>query len=507
MILIHPPVAKPGEPPAGIARLSGALGDHAVLHTVLDANIEGLLYLLKSPCPHVPDDAWTRRSFRNGLRNIEALKDAATYRHRDRYRKVVTELGRVLEIVSKGSGATVGLANYQHETLSPLRSTDLLSAADRPESNAFYPYFRERLSGLVRQEMPRTIGFSLNFLSQAVCTFAMAGFLRREFPDIRIVLGGGLVTTWLSNPLWRDPFSGLIDHYVSGPGEEKLLKFLGESRGRNTYIPDYSLMPLEEYLSPGFVLPYSASSGCFWRRCAFCPEKAEGNPYVPISADNVVSDLTTLSERTNPSLIHLLDNAVGVNVMQALAERGPGVPWYGFARVGRQLTDPDFCAMLKRSGCVMLKLGIESGDQGVLDRMEKGVTIDMASRCLISLREAGIATYVYLIFGTPAEDLRSARRTLDFVAAHGGQIDFLNLALFNMPVGSSTATSLETRKFSEGDLSLYTDFVHPAGWDRRHARTFLDTEFKRHPVIAEILRNDPVVFTSNHAPFLVMNSR
>ena len=43
MILIHPPVAKPCEPPAGIAKLCGVLNQHRVKYRVLDANLEGLL--------------------------------------------------------------------------------------------------------------------------------------------------------------------------------------------------------------------------------------------------------------------------------------------------------------------------------------------------------------------------------------------------------------------------------------------------------------------------------
>jgi hypothetical protein len=120
------------------------------------------------------------------------------------------------------------------------------------------------------------------------------------------------------------------------------------------------------------------------------------------------------------------------------------------------------------------------------------------------LRQAGIATYVYLLFGTPAETIESARTTLDFTAAHADAIGFLNLAIFNMPVGSSEAQRLRTRRFYEGDLSLYTDFEHPAGWDRRQVRKFLDQEFRRHPAISAILSNDPPFFTSNHAPFFVM---
>ena len=64
---------------------------------------------------------------------------------------------------------------------------------------------------------------------------------------------------------------------------------------------------------------------------------------------------------------------------------------------------------------------------------------------------------------------------------------------------------METKHFYEGDLSLYTDFDHPKGWSRSFIRQFLDKEFKRHPALAPILRRDPPVFTSNHAPFFVMD--
>jgi radical SAM superfamily enzyme YgiQ (UPF0313 family) len=197
---------------------------------------------------------------------------------------------------------------------------------------------------------------------------------------------------------------------------------------------------------------------------------------------------------------------MSVALMKMLSETGGGLPWYGFARITRELTDIDFCAALKRSGCVMLKLGLESGDQGVLDGMRKGVEIATASQALRTLKKAGIATYVYLLFGTPWETESSARRTLDFVAGHSEAIGFLNLAVFNMPLCGKEA-GLETRSFYDADLSLYTDFRHPDGWDRKQVRSFLENEFKKQQAISAILRKDPPLFTSNHAPFFVMGRR
>ena len=258
---------------------------------------------------------------------------------------------------------------------------------------------------------------------------------------------------------------------------------------------------MNQYLSPGFILPYAASSGWYWNRCSFCPEKAEENPYQTLLIEDVRQDIATLSSRHNPCLLHFLDNAMSPALMKSLILDPPAIPWYGFARVNKELLDMRFCKKLRESGCILLKLGIESGDQSVLDAMDKGIDITTVSRALKNLQRAGIATYVYLLFGTPSESLHEARRTMAFVAGHHEAISFLNLAIFNMPLCSPEAASLSTNSFYEADLSLYTDFNHPLDWNRSKVRKFLDQEFKRHPAIRPIILRDPPFFTSNHAPF------
>jgi radical SAM superfamily enzyme YgiQ (UPF0313 family) len=312
----------------------------------------------------------------------------------------------------------------------------------------------------------------------------------------------------MKRPHWQNPFKGLVDHLVAGPGEEPLLSLTGVMQSKKIhYKPNYDSLYLRDYFAPGLILPYNASDGCYWNRCSFCPEKAEGNRYVAIPNEEVILDLYHLVDKQKPVLIHLLDNTISPSLMKAISKHPPGVPWYGFARITRHLTDPDFCSALKRSGCVMLKLGLESGDQSVLDNLQKGVNLGETSSALMNLKEAGIATYVYLLFGTPPEDLIAAQKTLEFVVKHHHCIGFLNLAIFNMPINGPETQQLETKFFYEGDLSLYTSFDHPKGWSRQRVRQFLDKEFKRHPAISAILRRDPPVFTSNHAPFFVIKDR
>jgi len=498
MLLIYPPTAKPSEPPTGIAQLAGALKGHNLPCTVLDANIEGLLYLLH--LPGTAQDKWSARAYRNIDTNLCALRNSQLYESPDRYARAVSDLCRVLE-KSCAPEVSISLANYQDTHLSPLNSQDLIKASTQHKDNVFYPYFSKRLSTLLEKLNPPSVGFSLNYLSQALTTFAMIGFLKIIAPDLPIILGGGLVTSWLRNPSWTNPFRGLVDLLVAGPGEKALLELFDKKAVFHHHPPSYEGLPTDRYLSPGFVLPYAASSGCYWNRCSFCPEKAEENPYQALSTELVRQDLAGLSAHHNPSLVHFLDNAISPSLMKSLINTPLEIPWYGFARINPLLLDIDFCKGLHDSGCVMLKLGIESGDQGVLDAMDKGIDIITVSKILQNLHRAGIATYIYLLFGTPSESLTEARRTMGFVVQHHKTISFMNIAIFNMPVCSLETHSLSTKNFYEADLSLYTDFEHPRGWNRARIRKFLDQEFKRHPAIKPIILRDPPIFTSNHAPF------
>jgi Fe-S oxidoreductase len=500
ILLIHPPVAKPGEPPAGIAALSGCLRRHGITCAQLDANLEGLLFLLDQDAA-APGDTWSKRALRHRQTNLAALRSPKLYQNPDRYHRAVRDLNRALELaVRHRPDIVLTLANYQDNT-NPLVSADLLRAAEQPERNPFFVWMEACLPALLEQCCPEWVGISLCYLSQAACTFALLGFLKGRYPAIKLVLGGGLISSWMSHPGWNAPFAGLVDQCIAGPGEEPLLRLLGHSRPVIASAPDYTGLPLTGYLSPGLVLPYAASHGCSWSKCGFCPETAEQSRYRPVPTATVLDHLHELRSHGQPVLLHLLDNAVSPALLRALCDQPPGNPWYGFVRFHKQLADIDFCRRLRASGCVLLKLGLESGSQAVLDAMNKGVHLDLATRVFAALAQAGIATYVYLLFGTPSESLAEARQTMDFVLRHHQAITFLNLAIFNMPIASEEAKRLPSGEFSSADLSLYLDFVHPRGWDRRTVRTFLDREFKRQPPIAAIIRRDPPSFTSNHAPF------
>jgi hypothetical protein len=135
----------------------------------------------------------------------------------------------------------------------------------------------------------------------------------------------------------------------------------------------------------------------------------------------------------------------------------------------------------------MLKLGIESGSQAVLDSMDKGTTVEGASRVLRSLHAAGISAFVYLLFGTPAEGPEEAEKTLEFAAARADSIGFFNLAVFNLPRGASSPRH-RYRTVLEGAFSVLRFSPSQGMVTARRCGFSSRNGFKRHPALAPLFQ-------------------
>jgi radical SAM superfamily enzyme YgiQ (UPF0313 family) len=519
MLLLFPPAVRVSEPPIGIARVAAFLRERGIDARCLDLNLACCLELLSSqPDPARPVHggpeaiAYARRD-----RDLAALRDPATYRKREAYVRAVAGLSSSLKAASAPHGIA-GLADYRDAELSPLRSADLERAFAEYGRIPYFPAMRRAIDEALRSRRTRAVGVSIVYLSQALAAMSIAGYIRSAYPETRLFAGGGLITSWgaLGHVARAPAFARAFDGVFPGPGESRGLEAFAASladgsprtasasRARPSAMfatPRFDDFDLDAYLSPGRVLPYNFSLGCPWRRCVFCPERYEGAQYRCVARATGVAQARELAERHEPALFHFTDSEVSQAHLSALAESPPGAPWYGFARFSTRLEDPSFCRALAASGCAMLQLGLESGDDDVLAAMGKGITVAAASRILANVRDAGIETYVYIMFGTPREGRDAAMRTRDFVAQRSGSIGFLNVSIYNMPSRGEDAANYPAGPSYDADLSLYAELDHPAGWNRPEIRRFLSREFSREPSIRNVLARTPPVFTSNHAPF------
>jgi len=502
ILLIYPPISKACEPPPGLASIAGSLAFHNIPCNIIDLNIESIQFLLGNK-PATIEDTWTKRAYNNIHKHFNSLRDFSIYQKPDSYTRAVKDINRILEMSSHP--IKISLTNYYDPHLSPIRSLDLLESMNVPEINPLYQFWYSRLNDYVTLNKISGVGISINFLNQAICGFSVIGIIKRLCSDIPVWVGGGLITSWLKRYSHLKLFNQKNIYFVSGPGEPYLLDFFNVKTNYYIQLPNYDHIFHNQYLSPGFILPYSASRGCYWRKCAFCPEYAEKTRYVPLSKNLVLQHLNGLVKRYQPSLIHFVDNALSPKLLKEMIHHSPNVPWYGFSRITKHLTDPYFCHGLKQSGCVMLKLGIESGDQNVLSHMNKGIDVSLAKKALQTIHESGIATYTYFLFGTPYETENSFYKTINFLCDNCQWIDFANLAIFNLPKHSADLEQLNIRPFYDGDLSLYVNFEHPFGLNRKKIRGLIK-HIKSHPVISEIVKNNPLFFTSNHAPFFLFRN-
>jgi len=528
-LIVIPPVAKPTEPTPGALAVAAHLRDRGLEAEVLDLNLAFHRHLWSAPAGaragRGSGATRARRARTRSPRAAAALAGPDGYRDAAAYRQALADLLLAYRTVGEALGARLSPADLEIPGWSPLASHHLARAARAPGTlpigGLLLPLARR-----VLERDPAWIGVSVTFLSQALPAFGLAGWLRREGFRGPLVLGGALVGAWRRRLGPGSPVFRCWDALVAGPGEvaaEALARGEWDAPGimapaRGVWRPpgpvpnDWAPHPIPArpesgYLAPGPVAPLTVSRGCYWRRCAFCPEAAQAGP--PFRAAAPPRAVAALGSPWH-SWVHLTDEAVPPRILAALAGPAPGGrrPWYGFVRPEPTLLDPRLARGLAAGGCRLLRLGVESTCQAVLDRAGKGTRAEHLGPILRNLRSAGIRTHVYLLFGLPGQTRAEAESTLEWVRRHADAITFLNLALFHLPGGSRWEAELSGRGAlgdhpPEEDLSLYRPFDDP-GWPRRDVRRFL-AEARTDPVVGTILRRTPAGLTANHAPFVPLD--
>ncbi len=525
-LLIQPPALIPSEPPLSLAILSAALKQLNIRVNTIDANLDAYLYLLDgerlAELAGGNPETSISRALTHRQSSLELLHSSSEKVSFPRYSTAVRYLNLLLSLWSKkNSGERLTFGDYQHKGFSVFNPENLNRFRSGKNRTLFYDYFQNELLPQIKVSQPRRIAISINYLHQVFPTFELAGLLRRQCPGVELVAGGGLITSW-QEPLQRHNLTlPPFDHIVFGPGEASLIALVKGIDSNQYYlsdvtdigfIPDFSFASLNQYFSPQPVLPISASRGCYWQKCLFCPEATSPtHPYGSYQADKFPELLRQLSEQYSTANFHLTDNAIPVNLLKSLVEHRADLchlNWFGFVRFEKALEDRTFVQHLATAGCRMLQLGLESGSQTVLDSLEKGLNLQSAVKILNNLKAAGIASYVYIMLGSPGETEVDAEMTLNFLEQHAEKIGFLNISIMNLPRGSELLENPEIYGIKssqlynkESPLGLYHKFQSATSWDRVAARNFLNQRLLGSPVIREIVKRNPPLFSSNHAFF------
>ena len=87
--------------------------------------------------------------------------------------------------------------------------------------------------------------------------------------------------------------------------------------------------------------------------------------------------------------------------------------WFSYFRCSN--ADDEAFDLIKESGCKALFLGIESGNQSMLDNMNKHATVQEFKEGIRKLKEREIFTYASFVVGFPGENRETVQDTIRFI--------------------------------------------------------------------------------------------
>ena len=298
---------------------------------------------------------------------------------------------------------------------------------------------------------PDLIGITVN-----TCVFdsviALVRLLKQQFPDTPVLLGGPHPSA-LPRRTLEDCEADLV---AVGEGERTFADTIGQLKaGRPAWdgvkglayrdgdavrvnaprprIEDLDALPFpardlvdnERYAPPptkrvglGASTMIATSRGCPFN-CGFCGARAVWERRLRMRApQSVVGEIEECVERYGIRSFNFSDEFFTskksrvLEICRLVRERRLDIRWVCSARA-QKLDLETLCAM-KAAGCHEISYGIESGNQAILDRMEKGLDLEEARRVIKLTKQADITTHASYMFGYIGETERTMRDTLRF---------------------------------------------------------------------------------------------
>ncbi|MBI5419448.1 MAG: radical SAM protein [Deltaproteobacteria bacterium] len=188
-------------------------------------------------------------------------------------------------------------------------------------------------------------------------------------------------------------------------------------------IADRTLLPdNRKYFNPvvrnaRFTTAFT-SRGCFGK-CTFCssPRFFRGKVRYR-SPDSVLVELLAIQDAGYREVFFRDELFTGDGkrlavICEGMRKQGLRLAWVCSTRV--DLVDAEMAKGMKSAGCHLVRMGVESGSQSVLNRIRKGITVEETRAAFHACRKAGIDTHAHTMVGLPGETREDFLRTVDLI--------------------------------------------------------------------------------------------
>jgi len=186
-------------------------------------------------------------------------------------------------------------------------------------------------------------------------------------------------------------------------------------------FPAYDLLPPYYFPLTGEIWMYVRSGrGCPYN-CIYCVESLVSQHKLRYhSPEYMLKQFKWLANELGIKLwmfwdeLSTFDKSRMIKICELLIKEGLNktCKWFCTTRVDH--FDEDLAKIMKEAGCKMVAFGIESGDQKVLDKNRKGITIEQIEKAVSAARKYNLRTIGHFIVGLPGSSPSSERKTIDF---------------------------------------------------------------------------------------------
>mgnify|MGYP001576866128 CR=1 FL=1 len=318
----------------------------------------------------------------------------------------------------------------------------------------FYILLKKRLVEFA----PDLIGISA-MTPSFYAAYEIAKFIKKE-SDTPIVLGGQHASALKKENLSCD---SPLDFIVYGEGEQTMLELCEKLRNSsadfdnisglifkkngiavenpprtlinkldNVPFPARELTDLKRFGTHSYIkfgknsATIISSRGCAYN-CVFCASNLTmGRKYRFHSAEYVTEEIKELTGKYKIDSLVFVDDTLTQNrhrlenICRNLIQDKIHVYWYCLSRI--DTIDYDVLKLMKEAGCRMVTFGIESGNQKMLEIMNKNLSLSKAKKVIDDCKKLGLRSQCTYIIGFPGENSTTMCETYKFAKSLGPTI-------------------------------------------------------------------------------------
>lgn len=122
----------------------------------------------------------------------------------------------------------------------------------------------------------------------------------------------------------------------------------------------------------------------------------------------------------------LINRERALNICEGMIRENLNISWSCNARVDN--LNKELLKVLKRAGCWLIQLGVESGNPDILKTIKKGITLKQVERACKLAYDEGLEVKTYFILGHPNESVETINDTIKFMTklpVHYASINYM----------------------------------------------------------------------------------